>query len=118
MQNPVVDVINQINDTNPGSEKKFNLCYLLVEKRYVTVNAKTVEEAYIKATKEVDRRIEGHYVSGFRFDNRFIIHAITFLKDGIQKFKGAPWQSRDQTTLYRGTIIEAPKSLDNTSQAA
>ena len=111
-----------INETNPGSEKKFQLDYLLVEKRQVTVTARTVEEAFKKATKEVDRRHKWiTYNKPFRYDDKFIIRHMNFLKDGVKKFAKAPWNSVERTNdTYKDLVIEPAdlEPLDNTNQAA
>ena len=83
-----ITTLEQINNTNPGSEKKFCLKYKLVEERWVTVTAKTYQEAYLKASKEVDRRILNGLVNGFiRYDSLFTISSIVFLINGYKTFK-------------------------------
>lgn len=112
---------NNINDVNPGSEKAFRLKYLNVEEREVTVRAKTVQEAFRKATKEVARRKGTGYSAGTRLDEKFIIRNIAFLKNGIKKFTGAAWGSIDYNNhAYDGLVIEPAdlESLDNNNQAA
>ena len=108
---------NEINSTNPGSQKRFKLQYLNVETREVTVIARTLEEAYIKATKVVDKRHENGFVSGFRFDNNFVIVWIDFIKDGFKYFKNLPYDKHYHNRDYNGVKF-GPEVLDNNSKAA
>lgn len=115
-------MLKELNDLNPGSEKRFELSYLNVETRQVTVYAKTVEEAYIKATKTVENRHKNRFVSGFRFDDKFKILYINVLKQGIMKFKNAPFNSIADFNAaivsdLRGAEL-GPDLLDNNSKAA
>mgnify|MGYP001568368915 CR=1 FL=1 len=110
--------VKEINNINPGSEKKFLLSYKLVETRYVTVNGRTVEQAYKRANKEVERRIEQGLVHGFRHDNEFKIRGLTFLT-GVKNFFKSKLDSWDSNTgnLYVGYLL-TPELLDKDSEAA
>lgn len=114
-----ITTLEQINNTNPGSEKKFCLKYKLVEERWVTVTAKTYQEAYLKATKEVDRRILNRLVNGFRYDSIFTISSIVFLISGYKTFKKArnDINSKSTSREYRGMILDGV-SIDINAKSA
>lgn len=115
-------MLKDLNDFNPGSEKRFELNYLNVETRQVTVYAKTVEEAYIKATKKVEARHKTGWVSGFRFDNVFKIRYVNVLNNHVKRWKGAPWGTIVNYKAFTGNDLQGvelgPELLDNNSQAA
>lgn len=81
-----VQKMSDINDITPGKPKKFKLHYEVVDTREVTVVARTIEEAWHKATLESARRIRTHFTSGLRHGEDFQLSNLEVLQEDAKGF--------------------------------